>query len=134
MKRDGGSASAELVFVVPVLILIGLVAVALGRLVLGEGQLVEAARSAAESASLWPTPAEAQAAAAGAAHYEILHNSLACNGAQVDIGSSDFVPGGRLVVTVTCPASVVPAIPGVPDELTLSATATAPIEPFREVG
>jgi Flp pilus assembly protein TadG len=132
--KDNGSASAELVFVVPVIFLVALVAVALGRLVLAEGQVAEAARSAAEAASVWPTAAEAKAAAKTAAFYDILHNSLFCEGAQVAMDSADFTRGGQLRVTVSCPFDIVPEIPGVVSETTLAATAVAPIEPYRELG
>lgn len=132
--REKGSASAELVVIVPVLVLIGLVAVALGRLVLAEGQIREAARAAAEAGSIWPTATQAAQAADAAARYEIVHNSVACRGEHTNTDASAFAPGGRLSVTVSCPVAVAPAIPGLPAEITISAGATAPVEPFREVG
>lgn len=131
---DDGSASAELVFLTPVLVLVGLAAMVLGGLVLDKGQVVDTARSAAEAASVWPTPAEAHDAAVRTAAYDIVADGLVCRPARVALDTAGFVAGGSLQVTVTCPVAVPRFVPGLPPVITLIGTATAPIEPFREVG
>jgi hypothetical protein len=132
--RETGSASAELVFVTPVLMLIGLVAFVLGRLVLEAGQVVDAARSAAEAAAVWPTVPQAGAAAALTASYEIVRDGLACTRPTVSIDAAHFVAGGSVHVSLACAVLLPPSVPGLPPSVTLTAAAAAPIEPFREVG
>jgi Flp pilus assembly protein TadG len=132
--RDRGSASAELVFVTPVLILIGLVAFVIGRLVLDKGQVIDAARSAAEAAAVWPTISQARGAALVTASYEMQRDGLVCEGARVSLLTVGFAAGGNVRVSVTCPVEVLNAVPGLPSSIALTAAASAPIEPFREVG
>jgi hypothetical protein len=132
--RERGSASAELVFVTPVLILMGLVAFVLGRLVLDAGQVVDAARSAAEAAAVWPTVPQAGEAALLTASYEIVGDGLVCKGATVSIDASHFVAGGSVQVRVACPLRLPKSVPGLPASVTLTGSAAAPIEPYREVG
>lgn len=130
-----GSASAELVICTPLLVLFALVAFAIGRLVLQQSQVVDVARSAAEAASVWPTPPQAGDAALLTASYELLHDDLQCLSPVVSVDAADLVPGGRVSVSVTCTVRLSSAaLPGVPGYVTIRASATAPVEQYREVG
>jgi Flp pilus assembly protein TadG len=130
-----GSASAELVICTPVLLLLAVVALALGRLVLEQSQVVDVARAAAEAASVWPTPAAADQAATSVASSELAHDGLACGSPVVSVDTSHLQPGGAVGVEITCVVTLASAgVPGLPGSVTLHASATAPIELYREVG
>lgn len=129
-----GSASAELVICTPLLVLLALVALAIGRLVLQQSQVVDVARSAAEAASIWPTPAQAEYAAAVTASYQLVHDDLQCIAPVVSVDTAALQPGGRVSVSITCEVRLsANALPGVPGYVTLHASATAPVEQYREV-
>lgn len=130
-----GSASAELVICTPVVILLAVLALAIGRLVQGQSQVVDVARNAAEAASIWPTASGAKGAAALTASYELVHDGLQCVAPQVDVDTSDLVPGGKVSVAITCVVRLSSvAVPGLPGFVTLHAAAVAPVEQYREVG
>lgn len=130
-----GSASAELVICTPVLLLLAVVAMALGRLVLEHSQVVDVARAAAEAASVWPTPAAATAAATSVASEELARDGLPCTSSVVAVGTSHLQPGGEVQVEITCTVRLAAAgVPGLPGSVTLHASAVAPIETYREVG
>jgi hypothetical protein len=131
-----GSASAELVICTPVLVLVAVVAFALGRLVLDQSQVVDVARSAAEAASVWPTGPQAREAAELVAAYELIHDRVPClTRPQVSVDTSDLAPGGAVSVEITCVVALsTVAVPGLPGTVTLHASAVAPVEQYREVG
>jgi Flp pilus assembly protein TadG len=130
-----GSATAELVICTPVLVLISVLALALGRLVLDQSQVVDVARNAAEAASIWPTAGGAKGAAALTASYELVHDGLHCIAPDVSVDTTDLVPGGEVSVAITCVVQLSSvAVPGVPGFVTLHASAVAPVEQFREAG
>ena len=133
--KERGSASAELVVCTPVLLLVALVAMAIGRLVSQQSQVVDITRAAAEAASVWPTPAAAAAAAGAAAAGELGRDGLACRSRTLAVDTSRLYPGGSVRVDLTCVVTLaVAGVPGLPGSVTLRASATAPIETYREVG
>jgi hypothetical protein len=71
---DRGSATTELVILAPVLVLLAVAALVLGRLVLFQEQIADAARSAVEAAAVWPTPRQAEEAALLTASYDIVRD------------------------------------------------------------
>ncbi len=133
--RDAGSATAELVIVAPIILVIMAATVVLGRLVLVKQQVVDAARSAAEAAAVWPTPAQASEAAALSASYDLVQDHADCLTSKVAVNTSQLAPGGSVAVTITC---LVPSgtslIPGLPSAMSISVSASAPVEIYREVG
>ncbi len=132
---ERGSASAELVICAPILMLLSVVALLIGRLVLQQSQVVDVARTAAEAASLWPTGAQAHEAALLTASYELVHDGLHCIRPVIAVDTSDLVPGGEVSVEITCPVALAPAsISGLPGSVTLRESAVAPIEVYREIG
>jgi Flp pilus assembly protein TadG len=132
--RARGSASAELVVCTPVLLLVALVALSIGRLVLDQSQVADVARSAAEAAAVWSDPSSARLAAEETAAYELLGDDLQCNPAHITVDTAQLVPGGEVTVTVSCVVSLAAAIPGLPGNVTLEAAVQAPVEQYRQVG
>jgi Flp pilus assembly protein TadG len=133
--NERGSASAELVICTPILILVAVVALAIGRLVLQQSQVVDVARDAAEAASIWPTGSAAQTAALTTASYELVHDNLRCIDQQIDVDTADLAPGGQVSVQVTCVVELSnDGLPGLPATVTLHAAAVAPVEEYRELG
>jgi Flp pilus assembly protein TadG len=131
---DRGSASAELVICTPVLLLLAVVAMALGHLVLEQSQVVDVARAAAEAASVWPTPAAATEAARSVVAEELSGDGLHCTSTVVSVNTSLLQPGGSVNVAIACVVTVAAAgAPGLPGSVTLRASAVAPIEIYREV-
>lgn len=133
--NERGSASAELVICAPVLLLLAVVALVIGRLVLEQSQVVDIARSAAEAASIWPTAAQADEAAVLTASYELIHDGLRCIAPVVSVDTGDLVPGGEVRVDITCVVALASvSVPGLPGQVTLHESAVAPIEVYREIG
>ena len=131
---EEGSASAELVICAPILVLLAVVALLIGRLVLEQGQIVDVARTAAEAASLWPTGPQAHEAALLTAAYELVHDNLHCIEPVVAVDTSDLVPGGDVRVEITCVVALGSvSFPGLPGYVTLRESAVAPIEVYREL-
>lgn len=132
---DCGSATAELVIVAPIVLVLIAATVVLGRLVLVKQQVVDAARSAAEAAALWPTAPQAAEAGLLSASYDLVQDHADCITSSVTVDTSHLGPGGSVGVTIRC---VVPSgtalIPGLAPVTTITASASAPIEVYREVG
>ncbi len=125
----------EAVVLAPVLVLFALAALALGRFEMAREQVVAAARAGAEAASVMPDAASASTAAAAAATPALFGRSHTCSRLQVATGTSDFVPGGVVRVTVSCRVVLADLlVPGLPGGTTVIATERAPIDPYRVVG
>jgi Flp pilus assembly protein TadG len=126
----------ELVVLAPaVLLLIGL-AVAGGRVVLGDAAVDQAAAAAAREASLARDPATAVARAEAAVAVSLDRQDLHCHSTSVDVDVADFArpvgQPGSVTATVTC---YVPLgdlfVPGLPGSRRLEATATSPLDRYR---
>ncbi|HUC36255.1 MAG TPA: TadE/TadG family type IV pilus assembly protein [Acidimicrobiales bacterium] len=131
---EGGSFTAELALLAPVLMLFALLAVAVGRYELAREEVVGAARAAAEAAAVAPSAAEAQPAAASAASPAMQGLGRTCVVSNVDTDTSEFVPGGDVRVTVTCRVDFSDLlVPGFPGTTTVKAVQMAPIDPYRSV-
>ncbi len=130
-RGQRGTSTVGMVIVVPVLMALALLVVGLGRTVAAHDQVVSAARSAARAASLATSPAEAAAAARAAAGAALAGQ---CQDTQIDPQVSAFAAGGAVTVSVTCTVSLSDvALSGLPGHTTWSATATAPIESYRQL-
>lgn len=117
--------------VVPVLMLLALLVVGMGRTVSAQQDVVGAARAAARAASLASGPGDAAAAAQRAAAAAV---GGRCPQVTVTPQVGAFVPGGSVTVTIACTVSLSQvAISGLPGHVTLTATASAPIETYRQV-
>ena len=128
---DQGSYTVELVLWTPVLALLIVVIVAVGRIVAAGSDATEAARDAARAASLQTSMSKAKQAAQQAARASFGEQGDTCQHLSVKVTGS-VAPGGLVTVAVSCTTSLSDlAIPGVPGHRTLSSTSTAPIETTR---
>ena len=134
MRGEEGQAIAELVIVAPVLLLIIVLMIGLGRVDSAEGDVESAARAAVQAAVVQSDPADAQAQATAAVTSTLAGVGLTCPSPQITTDSQNFVPGGSVSVTVTCVTSLADVtVPGFPGSKSLSATSTAHVDPFRAV-
>ncbi|WP_194906240.1 TadE family protein [Catenulispora rubra] len=97
--REEGSAAVEMVVATPLLILVVLFTVGLGRVTEAQMLAETAAGSAARAASL----ARSADQAVVAAHATVQANSsVSCPNPNVIVDTSAFRPGGTVAVTVDC--------------------------------
>lgn len=131
---EEGSLTVELVILIPVLLLLAITSLVFGRVSEARQQVVEAARAAAESAAVQPSPQSAESGAADAAMASVTDRGPTCAQAEVITDVNHFVPGGYVTVTVECQVALSDlAVPGLPGSTTVQATSTAPIDPYRSV-
>ena len=97
---EGGSVSAELALLTPLLLLFLFLMVGLGQLVSARLDVESAASAAARAASQSADPAMATTAAEQSATASI--GSGACAHLDIAVNTADFVPGGNVTVTLTC--------------------------------
>lgn len=105
-RSEDGSAVVEMVLLTPIVIIIALAMVALGRLAQGRLDVDAAAKQAARAASLAASPYAAQIAATNASDAALRGLSPACSASSVTTSTSGFQPGGTVTVTVTCIVSL----------------------------
>jgi Flp pilus assembly protein TadG len=129
---EDGHAAVTLVIVAPLLIVLLLFIVGLGRFATARGQVDSAAREAARSASLERAPGVAQTAGKRAAATLLGGEKVTCSTLTVSVDTSEFRPGGAVSATVTCVASLAGlGMSGLPGTRTFRATSVAPIEVHR---
>ncbi len=103
LRRDErGSVTAELVLLTPLLILLLLFVVALGRLSGARLDVDGAAAQAARAASIARDPTTAAAMATQTATAALGSDGVTCGHLTVSIDTGQFAPGGSVAVTVTC--------------------------------
>lgn len=131
-RESSGSVSVELVLLTPVFLAVLALIVGAGRLDDAHGQLVGAARDAARAASQATSPATATAAAATAVTDDLA--GTACRTATVRTDTSRFTADGTVAVHVTCAVALADLTPGglFPGHKSMSATATAPVDTYRQ--
>ena len=132
---ERGSLTVELVVLTPVLLIMALAMLAFGRVAETRQQVIEAARAGAEAASIAPDVASAEAASGAAATGGGGGLSRTCTDPIVITDASQFHPGGYVTVTVLCRVPLADvAVPGMPGSTVVTASSTAPIDPYRSVG
>ncbi|MBC9718017.1 pilus assembly protein [Streptomyces sp. TRM66268-LWL] len=129
-RSDRGSASTELVLITPLLILLLLVAVDLGKLAGARLDADEAAHQAARAASLTRAAADGQAQAQTAAVASLNGAGSSCRQPEITASTDGFQPGGSVTVTVSCHVDL--DTPGLPDQ-TLTAKAASVVDLYRGV-
>ena len=133
-RDDRGALSTELA-VVMVAFIAGfvLLVVFAGRVASAENDVRSAAHDAARAASLTGSPARAEAEARRVAEANLETSGVACrNGLDIAVDVTEFRPGGRVAVTITCRASLADvATLAVPGERTFSSTAIEVIDTYR---
>lgn len=130
--RDRGSASLELVLLTPLLLVLLLLIVLGGRYGQARADVDSAARDAARAGSLERSPAAAADAAEEAAARRLADRHVVCVDLEVDLGDTDFRPGGTVEVTVTCAVDLSDLTGlGVPSSATFHSTFSEPVDVYR---
>ena len=131
-RQERGSAAVEITLLTPLLVIMVLFMVFLGRLTEARAVIADAAHQAARAASIAPTPAAATAQAQQAAATALAGRGLACQHFTVTMDLAGFTPGGTVRATVTCTTGLTDlALLDVPGSQTLSASFTSVIDTYR---
>jgi Flp pilus assembly protein TadG len=134
IRDERGSMSLELALLAPVLVVIMLFVVMLGRLVLANQSVGDIAADAARAASTASSSATATSAANDAASSELSAHGLSCAPLSVDVDTINFSAGGSVTVHVACTTSLSGlSLLRVPGSETLTAQSSAPIDLYRQV-
>lgn len=133
-RGEEGSATAELVILTPLLILLLLFVVALGRLAGARIEVDGAAAQAARAASIARNSTQATAAAQQSASSALSSQHVSCTHLAVSVDTTDFTPGGSVAVTVSCAVDL-STLTGLhlPVTETLSNRFVEPIDAYRSV-
>ena len=134
-RSDTGSLTVELVVLTPIVVIVVLASLVFGRVTEARQQVVEAARAGAEAAAVLPTVGTAQWVGSINAVIDLIGRTHTCANPEITIDTSHFVPGGYVTAHVSCLVTLSDiGFPGLPGSTTVSASATAPIDPYRSVG
>ena len=129
---ESGSVATELVLLTPLLILMLLFVVALGRTVSARLEVDGAAAQAARAASIARDPATATAMAEQTATTALGTDHVTCGDLTVSTDTADFTPGGQVAVTVTCTVDLADLVGlRLPMSQALSSTSTSVIDRYR---
>lgn len=131
---ERGSASVELVLLTPLLLVMLVFVVFLGRLGQARNDVDRAARDAARAASIARSPSDADAAGLAAAHDTMQEGRNNCGQLDVVVNTSGFSAGGTVAATVTCTVDFADVAElKLPGSQTLTATFSEPVDAFRGV-
>lgn len=131
---DRGSATTELVLLTPVLILLLLFVVALGRIASAHQDVDAAARDAARAAANARSPVAARTDGAEAAQASLTEQGITCRDLTVSVDTSTFRAGGDVSATVRCTVDLADLTSlSIPSSRTITATFTAPVDQYRGV-
>jgi Flp pilus assembly protein TadG len=133
-RNERGSVTAELVLLTPLLILILLFVVALGRLAGARLNVDGAAAQSARAASIARDPATASAVAQQTATAALSSDHVTCAQLTVNTATAQFAPGGSVAVTVTCTVGL-SDLTGLrlPASESVSARASSVIDTYRSI-
>lgn len=132
---ERGSATVELVLITPVLLLMLVFVVFLGRLGQARNDVDRAARDAARAASIARLPEDAEAAGRDAARATLESGGASCRQMAVSVDAAGFVPGGTVSATVTCTVDLADVAGlGLPGATTLTASFREPVDTYRGIG
>ena len=135
-RNERGSASVEAVIIVPAIGLFIALLIFAGRVTLAHQTVNAAAAEAARTATIARTPTDADTRARQAAQAMLTEQNTVCAGTEISIDTSGFArPIGtpaQVTVTVTCHTQLADlTLPGVGGTLTITSTASSPLDPFR---
>jgi Flp pilus assembly protein TadG len=131
---QAGSLTVELVVITPVLVVLALTIIVFGRVSEARQHVAEASSAGAEAAAVSLSPESAQSGAAATAVTGDLERADVCAHPEISTDVSHFYPGGYVTVTVVCQVDLSDVgVPGLPGTTTVSASSTAPIDPYRSV-
>ena len=129
-----GSAATELVLITPVLIVMLLFVVALGRIASSRAEVDaasrDAARDAANARSIAIAVTNSETAARGALH----EGGVTCRSLSVALDTDNFHAGGTVTATVSCTVAFRDLVGlAIPTSKTITAHFTAPIDVYRGI-
>jgi Flp pilus assembly protein TadG len=132
LPRERGSAALELVLLTPVLLLVLMLVVGIGRLVDARERVSDAAYQAARAATLALTAPAAQQAATSAAATALAGAGVTCAAMNVTADVGDLAPGSTVIISVTCTVSWA-GITGISfgAHQSITASATSIVDEFR---
>ena len=129
---ERGSASVELTLLAPLLLVILLFVVGLGRMAHARQQVESVSADAARAASLERNTAASRGVAQSAARSSLDRAGLSCVAMDVDVDVSKYRPGGAVRVTVSCTTRMSDvAMAGFPGSRQFRSTSVVPIEMWR---
>lgn len=131
-RGEQGTAAIELVLVAPVILVIFLFVIGLGRMAHARQQLESVAADSARAASLERNTSQSASAAMAAAQRSLGEAGVSCTDLAVNVDLSSYQPGGRVTVTVSCKTRLSDVgMAGFPGSKTFTAKSTVPIETYR---
>ncbi|MGD9754285.1 MAG: TadE family protein [Acidimicrobiia bacterium] len=131
---DRGAATTELVLLTPVLIVMLLFVVALGRIASTRQDVDAAARDAARAAANARSPAAARTDGTSAAEASLTEQGIACRNLIVTVDTAAFRAGGTVTAAVSCAVDLADLTSlSIPSSRTITATFTAPVDQYRGV-
>ena len=138
-RRESGSAAIEAAVGLPAFMLFVALVILAGRLAVATQAVEASASEAARVASIARTQGAAASGAATAATSSLANQNLHCVRSTVTVNTAGFdVPVGtpaQVTATVACVVNLADlSRPGVPGTRTVTATATSPIDTYRERG
>ena len=133
-RWERGAATTELVVLTPVLVVMLLFVVALGRVASAGADVDTAARDTARAAANARSAPTAQAWGDSAARSTLREGGVTCRNLTVDISTGDFRPDGNVTATVACTVDL-GDLSGLrlPARHTITARFTAPVDHYRGV-
>jgi Flp pilus assembly protein TadG len=133
-RDERGSATVELVILTPLLILLLLFVVAIGRLAGARINVDGVAAQAARAASIARDPQAATSSAQQTAASALSSQHITCAHLAVSVDTTDFTPGGSVAVTVSCAVNLTDLTGlDMPVTETVANRAVSPIDKYRSV-
>lgn len=138
MRRSSderGSASLELALMAPVLVVLMLFVVLVGRLGQARADVDRAARDAARAASTARTSEAAHERAAAVARTTLAEGGVSCRSMTIGLDTGAFAPGGAVHATVGCTVDLSDlSLLGVPGSRTVTSSFTQTVDAYRGLG
>ncbi len=130
-RTERGGATVEVVLITPLLVVLLLFVVQLGRFAVARTDLDGASRDAARAASLAGTLPAAQSAARDAAEAALATRDVTCRDLDVAL-DAEFSPGGWVAAEVVCTVDLSQlSLLGVPGSKVMSSRFVSPLERHR---
>jgi Flp pilus assembly protein TadG len=135
-RGDRGSLALELVILTPILVILMMFLVALGRLVEAQGQVDGAARDAARAASIAQGYGLAQQNAVQAANADLTGSAACASAPSVQFGGgTNMAPGGVVNIVIHCNVNLsYLSLLGIRSTKTIIGHASAPIDTYSVGG
>ena len=131
-RGERGVAAVELTLIAPVIMVILLFVVGLGRMAHARQQIESVAADSARAASLERNTSQSTHAAELAATRSLGEAGVSCANLKVDVDLSSYQPGGSVTVAVSCTTKLSDVgLAGFPGSRVFSATSVVPIETYR---